>query len=285
MLINAIVWDPPIGIDLGFYTIRYYSLMYLVAFVLGWYIMKSIYKRDNVDIEKLDPLFIYTVVATLIGARLGHVIFYQAELFTQDPLSIFLPFKFSPHFEFTGFSGLASHGAAIGIVIAMYLYNKKILKKSVLWILDRIVIPVSLGGMFIRLGNFFNSEIVGKPTGSTFGVIFKEYPEKIGLNQPAVPRYPAQLYEGVCYLILFFVLWYIYTKTNKKQLVGYIFGLFLILLWSIRFFIEFIKAPQVEDRANWFLNTGQLLSIPFIIIGIYLIIRAKKKYANTQKLD
>lgn len=277
MLNSAIVWDPSIGLDLGFYTIRYYSLMYLIAFVLGWYIMKSIYKRDQVNLEKLDPLFIYTVLATLIGARLGHVIFYQPELFAKDPLSVFLPFQFVPSFEFTGFQGLASHGAAIGIVIAMYLYSKKILKKPVLWILDRVVIPVSLGGMFIRIGNFMNSEIVGKPTHSDFGVIFKEYPQKVGLPGPAVPRYPAQLYEAICYLLIFFVLWYVYWKTKKSTQRGYIFGLFMILIFTVRFIIEFIKAPQVEDRASWLLNTGQLLSIPFVVLGIYFVYRSKHK--------
>lgn len=295
MLTSAIVWDPPIGIDLGFYVIRYYSLMYLIAFVLGWYIMKSIYKRDHVNLDKLDPLFIYTVLATLIGARLGHVIFYQPELFVNDPLSVFLPFQFQPHFAFTGFQGLASHGAAIGIVIAMYLYSKKILKKPLLWIMDRIGIPVAIGGMFIRFGNFMNSEIVGKPTHSNFGVIFTEYPAKVGiefLNQmgitnPPVPRHPAQLYEAAGYLIIFFILWLMYWKTDKRKHRGYMFGLFLIMLFMVRFLVEFVKAPQVEDRASWILNTGQLLSIPFILFGIYLMYRArqksKKESQHTQK--
>lgn len=271
MLTSAIVWDPPIGIDLGFFTIRYYSLMYLVAFVLGWYIMKHIYKRDQVDLQKLDSLFIYTVLGTLVGARLGHVIFYQPELFKEDFLSVFLPFQFVPTIEFTGFQGLASHGAAIGIVIAMILYSKKVLHKPVLWILDRIVLPVAIGGMFIRFGNFMNSEIVGKPTHVSWGVIFKEYPAKVGLPGPAVPRHPAQLYEAVCYLIIFFVLWFIYNKTKKSEEIGFIFGLFLILLWSVRFFVEFVKEAQVEERATWVLNTGQWLSIPFILLGFYFL--------------
>src|SRR5690625_918028 len=215
MLFSAIVWDPPLGLDLGFFTLRYYSLSYLIAFGLGWYIMKYIYQKDNIGEDKVDPIFIYSLIGTLIGARLGHVIFYQSELFLEDPLSVFLPFKFVPEFEFTGFQGLASHGAAIGIVVAMYLYKKKILDKPYLWILDRVVIPVSIGGMFIRLGNFVNSEIVGKPTGSNFGVIFKEYPAKIGSLGPAVPRHPAQLYEAGCYLIIFLLLWWIYNKTNR----------------------------------------------------------------------
>lgn len=277
MLNFAISWDPPLGIDLGFFEIRYYSLMYLVAFTLGWYIMKSVYKRDGVDINKLDSLFIYTVLATLIGARLGHVIFYQSELFVEDPLSVFLPFQFVPEIQFTGFQGLASHGAAIGIMVAMYLYSKKVLKKPILWILDRIVIPVALGGMFVRIGNFMNSEIVGKPTGSDFGVIFESYPEKVGLSGEAVPRYPAQLYEAACYLVIFLVLWFLYSKTNKGKQTGYLFGLFMILVWTARFIIEFFKAAQVEERAGWVLNTGQWLSVPFILLGFYFIFRVKKK--------
>lgn len=283
MLFSAIVWDPSKGIDLGFFVIRYYSLMYLIAFVLGWYIMKKIYEREGVAEEKLDPLFMYTVLATLIGARLGHVIFYQPELFVQDPLSIFLPFKFVPHFEFTGFEGLASHGAAIGIIIAMYFYSKKVLKKPILWILDRVVIPVTIGGVFIRIGNFINSEIVGKVTNSGYGVIFKQYPAKVGLPGPAVPRHPAQLYEAGCYLIVFLILWYIYWKTKKRKHIGFIFGIFLILLWTVRFLIEFIKVAQVEDRASWSLDTGQWLSIPFILFGIYLMLRPNKNNAPSPK--
>lgn len=282
MLNLALEWEPPIGIDLGFFVIRYYSLMYLVAFVLGWYIMKYIYKHDKVSVDKLDPLFIYTVLGTLIGARLGHVIFYQPELFKQDPLSVFLPFQFVPTFEFTGFQGLASHGAAIGIVVAMYLYSKKMLKKPMLWIMDRLVIPVSLGGMFIRFGNFMNSEIVGVPTNSDYGVIFKEYPEKVGLAGAAVPRHPAQLYEAAGYLIVFLILWYIYRKTEKRKKRGYIFGLFLILLFTVRFIVEFVKATLVEDRGNWILSTGQILSIPFILLGIYLMYRSLKRSPSSK---
>tara|TARA_B000000441_G_C21704947_1_gene328480 strand:- start:187 stop:1017 length:831 start_codon:yes stop_codon:yes gene_type:complete len=266
MLFSAIVWDPSKGIDLGFFMIRYYSLMYLVAFVLGWYIIKKFYKNENIAEEKLDPLFIYAVLGTLIGARLGHVLFYQTELLWEDPLSVILPFQFSPKFEFTGFRGLASHGAAIGIIIAMYLYSKKHLKKNTLFILDRIVIPVAIGGVFIRLGNFINSEIIGKPTHSDYGVIFTQLGETF-------PRHPAQLYEAGCYIIVFIILWFTYWKTDKKDKTGFLFGLFLVLLWSVRFFIEFVKEAQVENRAAWSLNTGQWLSIPFILLGLYFIFR------------
>ena len=270
MLINAIRWNPSEGLDLGILTIHYYSLMFLVAFGLGWYVMKSIYTREGIEIEKLDSLFIYTVIATLIGARLGHVIFYDWDYFQNHLLEIFLPVRFEPEFEFTGFRGLASHGAAIGIIVAMYLYVKRILKKPVLWILDRIVIPVASGAIFVRIGNFINSEIVGKPTNSDYGVIF----EKLGED---FARHPAQLYESACYLVIFAILWYIYWKTEKRFKLGYIFGLFLVLLWTVRFFIEFIKEPQVEERATWLFNTGQWLSVPFILAGLYFMYRPAKR--------
>jgi prolipoprotein diacylglyceryl transferase len=269
MLINSIVWDPSKGIDLGFFMIRYYSMMYLIAFILGWYIMKRFYKRDGIDEEKVDSIFIYAVLGTLIGARLGHVLFYQTELIWQDPLSVILPFQFVPEFAFTGFQGLASHGAAIGIVVAMFLYSRNKIDKSVLWVLDRVVIPTSSGAVFIRFGNFLNSEIVGKPTNSDYGVVFKQLGENF-------PRHPAQLYEAASYLVIFIILWILYWKTEMRYKTGRIFGLFMIMLWTVRFFIEFIKKAQVGDRADWILNTGQWLSIPGIIIGFYFLFRTVK---------
>ena len=292
-------WNPVTGIDIfGDFKLHFYSLMWVVAFILGWYIMKRVFTREKVNIEYLDPLFIYTVLATMLGARLGHVLFYQAELIKEDFFSIFLPFRFNPEFQFTGFQGLASHGAAIGIIIGMYLYRKKYKYKSLMWILDRIIIPVASGAIFIRIGNFINSEIIGKVTNSSFGVRFiqdhygqREIVRKTGIkdikeayasvsNNPelleAVPyRHPTQLYEAFCYFIMFLVLWYVYTKTEKSNKPGFLFGLFLVLLWTIRFFIEFLKEPQVSDREDYvsFMNTGQLLSVPFIIIGFYFIFR------------
>jgi len=270
MLINAIRWNPSEGLDLGIITIHYYSVMFIIAFTLGWYVMKSIYTREGISIEKLDSLFIYTVLATLIGARLGHVIFYDWEYFQNHLLEIFLPVRFEPSFEFTGFRGLASHGAAIGIIIAMYLYAKRVIQKPVLWILDRIVIPVASGAIFVRIGNFINSEIIGKPTNSDYGVIF----EKLGED---FARHPAQLYESACYLVIFLILWFLYWKTEKRFKTGYIFGLFLVLLWTVRFFVEFVKEPQVGERANWLFNTGQWLSIPFVIAGLYFMYRPAAK--------
>ena len=299
-------WNPITGIDIaGNFKLHFYSVMWIVAFLLGLQIMKYIFKRDQIKLEYLDPLFLYTIVATMLGARLGHVLFYQSELIQQDFFSIFLPFRFKPEFEFSGFQGLASHGAAIGIIIGMYLYRRKYKYKSLMWILDRVVIPVASGAIFIRIGNFINSEIIGKITDSPFGVRFiqQEYHKQeamqlTGIKDPkeaynaiannpqfqnlldAIPyRHPAQLYESFSYIIVFLILWYFYTKTNKGNQTGFLFGLFLVLLWTIRFFVEFVKEAQVDERATWVLNTGQWLSIPFIIIGFYFMFVYKPKNA------
>lgn len=264
--------------------------------------MKRIFTKEKISLDYLDPLFIYTVLATMLGARLGHVLFYQSELITQDFFSIFLPFKFKGGFEFTGFQGLASHGAAIGIIIGMYLYRRKYKYKSLLWILDRVVISVASGAVFIRIGNFINSEIIGKESGDfPLGVRFiQDYYNKydamriagtknvqkaydaIAANPELVEqvpyRHPAQLYESFCYIFVFLILWYFYSKTSKKDQTGFLFGLFLILLWTIRFFVEFVKEPQGDEYINWFgLNTGQWLSIPFILIGLYFMFVYKPK--------
>tara|TARA_R110002072_G_scaffold135791_6_gene277511 strand:- start:8593 stop:9420 length:828 start_codon:yes stop_codon:yes gene_type:complete len=266
----SFVWDPSTGLDLGFITLHYYSLMFVIAFGLGWYLMKRIYVREGIDLEKLDSIFIYAVVATLIGARLGHVFFYDWDYFQHHILEIFLPFKIEPEFKFTGFTGLASHGAAIGIIVAMYIYSKKVIQKPLLWVLDRVVIPVASGAVFVRIGNFFNSEIIGQPTGTDSGVIFAALGEDF-------PRHPTQLYESGAYLIVFLILWFIYWKTNKREKQGYLFGLFLVLLWSVRFLVEFIKENQVDFEETMALNMGQWLSIPFILLGLYFMFRPKNK--------
>ena len=297
-------WNPITGIDIfGNFKLHFYSLMWVIAFILGWYIIKRIFTKEKVSLDYLDPLFIYTVLATMIGARLGHVLFYQSELISEDFFSIFLPFKFKGGFEFTGFQGLASHGAAIGIIVGMYLYRRKYKYKSVLWILDRIVIPVASGAVFIRLGNFINSEIIGKITDSNFGVRFiqdqyykSEIVQRTGIKDvqkaynavtdnaqfqnllDAVPyRHPSQLYESFCYIFVFLILWYFYSKTSKRDQTGFLFGLFLVLLWTIRFFVEFTKEAQNIERAEWALNTGQWLSIPFVLIGLYFMFVFKPK--------
>ncbi|MDX6745840.1 prolipoprotein diacylglyceryl transferase [Polaribacter sp. PL03] len=273
----AIEWNPSLGIDLGFFVIRWYSLMFVAAFLLGLRFMKKIYIEDKIPVEKMDPLFMYVFLSMLIGMRLGDVFFYSWDYYQNNLLEIFLPFKKSAEgWKFTGFTGFASHGAAIGIPIAMYFYAKKHLQKPWLFILDRLAIMVALAGFFIRFGNFFNSEIYGKETGSSFGVIFKAAGE-------TAARHPTQLYEAFSYLALFFVMWHLYWKTNKKQQIGFLFGLFMVVLWSLRFVIEFLKEPQVQKRGEeWIfspLNTGQVLSIPLVLIGVYLMLRKSKKVA------
>jgi prolipoprotein diacylglyceryl transferase len=297
------IWNPSEGINIGFFTVRYYSLMFVVAFALGWYIMKRIYDKENIPIDKLDTLFIWTVVATLLGARLGHVFFYDWEYFRNHLSEILLPFKFENGFEFTGFRGLASHGAAIAIIIAMYFYSKKIINRPMLWVLDRVVIPVACGAIFVRIGNFFNSEIVGKATDSGFGIKFiRDYyspseavnatklsdvneaynaiahnPQYAALLEKVPAKHPAQLYEAILYVFVFLILFFLYWRTNAKQKHGLLFGYFLILLWSVRFVVEYVKESQggIENTFG-LLTTGQWLSIPFILMGIYYLFVAEK---------
>lgn len=304
----GIVWSPPEGIQIGFFTLRFYSLMFLIAFGTGWFIMKKIYDRENESVDKLDKLFIYTVLATLVGARLGHVFFYDWSYFSKHPEEILLPFRFSPSLEYTGFTGLASHGAAIAVILVVIWYSKKIIHKPVLWLLDRIVIPVTSGGVFVRLGNFFNSEITGRPTSSTFPTAIKFIRDEDDLSKAqaisitgksnynqaydmiekdpafsdilaAIPyRHPAQLYEAAGYIAVFIILYYMYWKTDARMKPGVIFGTFLVLLWTVRFTVEFVKASQGGfEGENPVLLTGQWLSIPFIILGFFIIFRSYKK--------
>ena len=300
---SALVWNPSEGIDLGFFMIRYYSLMFVIAFGLGWYIMKHIFVREGETIEKLDSLFIWTVLATLAGARLGHVFFYDWEYFRNNLLEILLPVKFEPNFHFTGFQGLASHGAAIGIILAMYFYSKNILQRPQLWILDRIVIPVASGAIFVRIGNFFNSEIIGKETSSSFGIKFiRDYfsprdavnatqipdpneaykaiatdPKFATLLEQVPAKHPTQLYEAFCYIFVFAILFFLYWKTEARKKSGYLFGLFLVLLFSVRIVVESVKESQGGFESTLgLLSTGQWLSIPFILTGFYFVFTAKK---------
>lgn len=299
----SIIWNPTEGIDLGFFVIRYYSLMFVIAFGLGWYIMKQIFNRENESLEKLDSLFIWTVLATLLGARLGHVFFYDWEYYSNHLSEILLPFRFDPVFEFTGFQGLASHGAAIAIIISMYFFSKNVMQKPLLWVLDRVVIPVASGAIFVRIGNFFNSEIVGKVTNSSFGIQFvrdhftsrdamtrtqiadtKEAyhaivsdPKFATVLQEVPARHPAQLYEAVAYVFVFAILFFLYWKTAARERLGLLFGLFLIMLWSVRFVVEYVKESQggIEEYLGLF-STGQWLSIPFILVGLYFVFNAEK---------
>ena len=273
MLSLFINWDiSPEIFNLGGISIRYYGLLFAVAFILGYKVEEKMFKSEGLPMAWLDKLWLYVAIATIVGARLGHCIFYDWAYYSQHPLEMILPVRVSPEFKFTGYQGLASHGAAIGIIAGLWYYSRKVSKKSIFWILDRAVIPIALAGFFIRTGNLMNSEIVGLPTNMPWGFRFMNS----DLPNPELPRHPAQLYEAICYLFSFFVLMYLYWRTNVKKKMGFIFGAFLILIFSARFIIEFVKEVQEPWEAGMALNMGQILSIPFILAGIFMLWYSKK---------
>ena len=263
-------WAPNEKIfSLGSIGIHWYSLMFLLAFYIGFQILKKIYIKEGKNVALLDPFLVHMVLGTIIGARLGEVLFYNWEYFQNNLLEIFLPIKIDDSgWKFIGFRGLSSHGATVGIIISIIIYKIKYKYDSVLWIFDRLVIAVAIGGMFVRVGNFFNSEIVGKFTNSDYGIIFLNRGENL-------PRHPAQLYEAFGYLILFVLLKLIYNKSLLSQKKGFIFGFFLTILFTIRFIVEFVKESQggIEENLG-ILATGQWLSIPFVFLGGLLMINS-----------
>lgn len=250
----------PVIIDLGFYAFRWYSLLFALGFVLSYVLLKAPFKKAELDDNLLDNLTIYIVIATIIGARLAHCLFYDWGYYSNHLLEILLPFRFQPEFQFTGFQGLASHGGIFAIVVAVMLFSRRY-KVDALWIFDQLAIVGALAGACIRLGNLMNSEIVGKPTDVPWAFVF----ERID----SIPRHPGQLYEALAYLLIFGVLFAL-DRTNQRN-PGFIFGLFFILLFTARFLIEFVKADQSAFEADMVLNMGQLLSIPFILFGAYLV--------------
>lgn len=372
-MISYIIWNgSPEILSLGSFSLRWYGLLFALGFLLSQQVMYYIFRKEGRSEKQVDTLTVYMVAATILGARLGHVIFYQPELFVTDPLSILLPFEFSP-FKFTGLQGLASHGAAFGILFALWLFSRK--KKhemSYLQILDRIVIVVALTGALIRLGNFFNSEIIGKPSDNPFSVVFinrvteglidyransnptesikveKDEELQAGANgrvplniyvffkqgtsteeasrflngdmkyflsyydefidEPGgspliyqltteasgnlaarvstlgIARHPAQLYEAISCVVLFIVLFLMWYKEKEKLPTGRIFGVFMIVLWSLRFSYEFLKENQVSFENQLPINMGQILSIPLIIAGVLILIWSyRNSSANNSK--
>lgn len=281
MLSLFINWDvTPEIFNLGGISVRYYGLLFALAFIFGYKVEEKMFKSENLPMPWLDKLWIYVAIATIIGARLGHCIFYDWAYYSAHPIEMILPVRFTPEFKFTGYQGLASHGAAIGIIAGLWYYSKKVSKKSIFWILDRAVIPIALAGFFIRMGNLMNSEIVGVVTDAPWGFCFVNS----GMENPELPRHPAQLYEAICYLISFFILLHIYWRTDLKKRMGFIFGSFLILIFTARFIIEFVKEVQEPWEAGMVLDMGQILSIPFVIVGVFMLWYSGKQIDTGTKI-
>lgn len=268
-----ILWNPNIELFRLFgISIRYYSLMWCIGLVAAYLIVKKLYREQKIRDEKFEPLFMYCFIGILVGARLGHCIFYQPDYYFSSFkhfIEMLLPIAFTPNgVKMVGYRGLASHGGTIGIMIAIYLYCKKY-KMSILNVLDMICIATPLTACAIRVGNLMNSEIVGKATNSDWGFVFTALGEDF-------PRHPAQLYEAIAYLIIFFLSILIYKKQKNLIGSGFYFGFCLTTIFLFRFFVEFCKEVQVDFEENMQLDMGQILSIPFFIVGLYFIYRAFK---------
>ena len=251
-----ITWSiSPEIFSIGPIHIRWYGLLFATSFILGFKIMEWIYTKEKKNLDDLNDLIWFMILGTVIGARLGHCLFYNPEYYLSNPIEILK--------VWTG--GLASHGAAVGILIAIYYYSKKKKDQSFLYVMDRIVIGVALAAFFIRMGNLFNSEIIGQPTDMPWAFIFTSIDD--------IPRHPTQLYEAFSYLASFFVLAAVYKKTDGKFKEGLIFGIFLIWIFGFRIFVEFFKENQSGFEQGMILNMGQILSIPLVIFGLYLFFR------------
>ncbi|MBP5647600.1 MAG: prolipoprotein diacylglyceryl transferase [Bacteroidaceae bacterium] len=271
----AVIWNPDSELCRLFgLPIRYYSLMWVVGLVAAYLLVKKFYKDRGIRSEVFEPLFLYCFIGILAGARLGHCLFYEPDYYLSSGthfIEMLLPIRFMPEggWKMVGYSGLASHGGTIGIFIGILLYCRKY-KVKLLECVDMICVATPLTAACIRIGNLMNSEIVGKPTGTDWGFIFVQ-------NGEDFARHPAQLYEAIAYLIIFAVIILIYRNHKKKVGSGFYFGFCIAAIFMFRFFIEFCKEVQVDFEKGMSLDMGQLLSIPFIIAGIWLMLRSRKK--------
>ncbi|MDR2680629.1 MAG: prolipoprotein diacylglyceryl transferase [Tannerella sp.] len=276
-MLSEITWtaDPAI-FSIGAKEIRWYSLAFVIGFAVGYKIVQQMWKNEKLNPNWLDPLLYYTLIGTIVGARLGHCLFYEPGDYLAHPVEILKVWK----------GGLASHGGVLGIIIAIYYYSKKVSHKSMLWTFDKLVTPTGLVAALIRLGNLMNHEIYGHPTDLPWGFRFIENLQKWKEGAEPIftqPSHPTQLYEAACYLIIFAVCMWLYFRKNAWKKEGFIFGVFMICLFTSRFFIEFLKENQKEFEDGMMLNMGQLLSIPFVVAGIYFVLKASKKNSNIQK--
>lgn len=273
-LLQYITWDVNPELIDGWKTPNMYGLLFVTGLMLGYFVIKRMFKKESVPEENLDKLVLYMVIATIVGARLGHVFFYGPywgpDGYFSNPISILKVWE----------GGLASHGGAMAILIALYIYSKRVSKKPMMWILDRIGAPIAIAGCFIRLGNLANSEIVGDPTNVPWAFSFTNYWNSDINGFDATPRHPAQLYEAISYVVIFAILMYLYSKRDAAKKQGFLFGVFLILLFGARFVIEFVKLGQAERDADLLINTGQMLSIPFVIAGFVILYLSGKKKAT-----
>ncbi len=275
LVLSHIIWDVNPSVFPSLDIPRWYGLFWVAGILLSYQVMLYIYKKEGLTVKDLDKLTLYVVVGTLLGARLGHILFYDLDYYWQHPIEV-LPIRLEPEFQFVGLTGLASHGAGLGIFIAMAIYCK-VYQVNFLWIADRLAIGTALIGSFIRMGNLMNSEMVGTPTDVPWAFIFVQVDD--------LPRHPAQLYEAVFCLILFVILFLLWKRRSQLG-TGFIFGVFMILLFTQRFFNEMVKVNQVLFEDSLPINMGQILSIPFVIVGVVLVIysyheKNKRQYPVT----
>ncbi|KIO36768.1 MULTISPECIES: prolipoprotein diacylglyceryl transferase [unclassified Shewanella] len=249
------IWNmDPVLVSFMGLTIHWYGVLFATAIAAGFQVMKRIYVREGLDVESLDNLLIYCVIGIVVGARLAHVLFYDPSYYFSHPAKILAIWE----------GGLASHGGGLGAILALYYYHRK-MKLPFLFLLDRLAIATAIFGFFVRMANFVNSEILGVPSDKPWAIVFERV--------DSLPRHPAQLYEALAYLTIFIALWAIYKTTEMKQKQGALFGLFLVWVFSARFAIEFVKVKQAAYAQDWTMSAGQMLSIPFLLVGVFLLVR------------
>ncbi|MEM0940437.1 MAG: prolipoprotein diacylglyceryl transferase [Bacteroidota bacterium] len=271
-MISFIIWNIDPRIFKEFEFLRWYGICWLLGICLGYKIMHHIYSSEGFPSVELDKLATYVMLGAVIGARVGHILFYDPIYYLNNPIEV-LPFKIKPTFQFTGLAGLASHGGIVGALVAFYFCKEKF-NKDYLWLLDRLMIAGTTLGGFIRLGNLMNSEIIGIPSELPWAFVLTRVDQ--------VPRHPAQLYEAIFYMGLSVVLYFIWKTKKFYKLNGFLFGLGMTLIFTQRFFVEFLKENQVGFEENLVLNMGQTLSIPLVIIGVFMMIWSNKKFLQKQ---
>jgi prolipoprotein diacylglyceryl transferase len=266
-VLAQITWDvSPVIFHLGPLPIRWYSLGWLLAFAVGFYLVRWIYRREGKPEEDLESILLFMILGAIIGARLGHCLFYRPDYYLAHPLEIVAFWK--------GFRGLASHGGAIGVLVSLYIFSRRHPNQPYFWLIDRVAGPAALGGFFVRMGNLMNSEILGIPTDVPWAMVF--------VRVDAIPRHPAQAYEAISYLLIFFLIFFLYRWKGPKLPSGFLSGTFLATVFGARFFIEFVKERHAAFEVGLPLSMGQILSIPIVALGLGLIFWALKKGAETE---